>query len=157
MILNVTTKVTVKTKTQENRQKTANTIQEQKSVKEAGKSSQRRQEQVIVIVFPNSTKGSKREGILQIKWWKGQFSGQLHAIRQDKFHQTALHWSISQRNDTLVDKKAQENRDFTLLSLTEQTQTSQSRIATLAIRVSYEMIQGPRSTYQSLGRMKGRD
>ncbi|GJW43039.1 hypothetical protein Tco_0071838 [Tanacetum coccineum] len=32
-------------------------------------------------------------------------------------------------------KKAQEKRDFTLLSLTEQTQTSQSRIATLAIRV----------------------
>ncbi|GJX88064.1 reverse transcriptase domain-containing protein [Tanacetum coccineum] len=31
-------------------------------------------------------------------------------------------------------KKAQEKRDFTLLSLTEQTQTSQSRIATLAIR-----------------------
>ncbi|GKA12630.1 reverse transcriptase domain-containing protein [Tanacetum coccineum] len=33
-------------------------------------------------------------------------------------------------------KKAQEKRDFTLLSLTEQTQTSQSRIATLAIRVT---------------------
>ncbi|GKD24802.1 hypothetical protein Tco_1231016 [Tanacetum coccineum] len=32
-------------------------------------------------------------------------------------------------------KKAQEKRDFTLLSLTEQTQTSQSWIATLAIRV----------------------
>ncbi|GKE32108.1 hypothetical protein Tco_1451430, partial [Tanacetum coccineum] len=32
-------------------------------------------------------------------------------------------------------KKAQEKRNFTLLLLTEQTQMSQSRIATLAIRV----------------------
>ncbi|GJY81912.1 hypothetical protein Tco_0494663 [Tanacetum coccineum] len=44
--------------------------------------------------------------------------------------------SQSQLQECHVDvKKAQEKRDFTLLSLTEQTQTSQSRIATLAIRV----------------------
>ncbi|GKB51901.1 reverse transcriptase domain-containing protein [Tanacetum coccineum] len=63
--------------------------------------------------------------------------------------------SVQTRECHVEIKKAKEKRDFTLLSLTEQTQTSQSQIATLAIRVSYEMIQGPRSTYQSLGRMKG--
>ncbi|GJW54402.1 hypothetical protein Tco_0098487 [Tanacetum coccineum] len=115
-----------------------------------------RQEQFTVHCLPQFTKGSKREGFYQSKGGKDNSSGQVHAGR-DKLSSNALHWSISQRNDTLVDKKAQEKRDFTLLSLTEQTQTSQSRIATLAIRVSYEMIQGPRSTYQSLGRMKGRD
>ncbi|GJX83954.1 hypothetical protein Tco_0333435 [Tanacetum coccineum] len=42
----------------------------------------------------------------------------------------------SQTRECHVDvKKAQEKRDFTLLSLTEQTQTSQSQIATLAIRM----------------------
>ncbi|GJV10572.1 hypothetical protein Tco_1352113 [Tanacetum coccineum] len=40
-------------------------------------------------------------------------------------------------------KKAQEKRDFTLLSLTEQAQTSHQWIASLAIRVSDHMIQGP--------------
>ncbi|GKB28316.1 ribonuclease H-like domain-containing protein [Tanacetum coccineum] len=45
------------------------------------------------------------------------------------------HWSRQARECHVDVKKAQEKRDFTLLSLTEQTQTSQSRIATLAIRV----------------------
>ncbi|GJV26232.1 hypothetical protein Tco_1378927 [Tanacetum coccineum] len=40
-------------------------------------------------------------------------------------------------------KKAQEKRDFTLLSLREQAQTSHQWIASLAIRVSDHMIQGP--------------
>ncbi|GKE63874.1 hypothetical protein Tco_1514241, partial [Tanacetum coccineum] len=45
------------------------------------------------------------------------------------------HWSRQARECHVDVKKAQEKRDFTLLSLTEQTQTSQSRIATLAIHV----------------------
>ncbi|GJU73107.1 hypothetical protein Tco_1264512 [Tanacetum coccineum] len=40
-------------------------------------------------------------------------------------------------------KKAQEKRDFTLLSLREQAQTSHQWIASLAIRVIDHMIQGP--------------
>ncbi|GJZ91988.1 hypothetical protein Tco_0664053, partial [Tanacetum coccineum] len=44
--------------------------------------------------------------------------------------------NLDQLKECHVDvKKAQEKRDFTLLSLTEQTQTSQSQIATLAIRM----------------------
>ncbi|GKA89784.1 hypothetical protein Tco_0811596 [Tanacetum coccineum] len=103
--------------------------EERKSTKEARKSSQRQD---------------------------GQFNGS-NTCWQSYTSSYSPHWSITSKNDTLAGVEAQRMMGFVLKALTEQTQTSQSWIATLAIRVSYEMIQGPRSTCQSLGRMKGRD
>ncbi|GJV91643.1 hypothetical protein Tco_1539456 [Tanacetum coccineum] len=46
------------------------------------------------------------------------------------------HWSITSKNDTLAGVEAQRMMGFVLKALTMEAQMSQSRIATLAIRVS---------------------
>ncbi|GKA56451.1 hypothetical protein Tco_0755523 [Tanacetum coccineum] len=78
----------------------------------------------------------KSRGNSKLRVIKGNSSGH-EQDGKDKNVISKLYWSSQSR------KKAQEERDFTLLSLKEQAQTSHQWIACLAIRVSDHMIQGP--------------
>ncbi|GJY22791.1 hypothetical protein Tco_0396449 [Tanacetum coccineum] len=59
----------------------------------------------------------------------------VKVIRVHKSILTSPYWSITSKNDTLAGVEAQRMMGFVLKALTEVAQMSQSRIATLAIRV----------------------
>ncbi|GJX32684.1 ribonuclease H-like domain-containing protein [Tanacetum coccineum] len=86
--------------------------EERKSTKEAGKSSQK-------------VKALRQDG---------QFNGS-NTCWQSYTSSYSPHWSITSKNDTLAGVEAQRMMGFVLKALTMEAQMSQSRIATLAIRL----------------------
>ncbi|GJW97957.1 hypothetical protein Tco_0179765 [Tanacetum coccineum] len=71
---------------------------------------------------------------MKIKGQDGQFNGS-NTCWQSYTSSNLPHWSITSKNDTLAGVEAQRMMSFVLKALTEVAQMSQSRIATLAIRV----------------------
>ncbi|GKD12630.1 hypothetical protein Tco_1197037, partial [Tanacetum coccineum] len=65
------------------------------------------------------------------------------------------HWSITSKNDTLAGVEAQRMMGFVLKALTEVAQMSQSRIATLAIRVRSFGDLTDENHYPIIGRIQG--
>ncbi|GKA13365.1 reverse transcriptase domain-containing protein [Tanacetum coccineum] len=102
--------VQIRQKSQENRQKRANTDTRTEECARAG--SQR---------------------LLKIKGQKGQSKGS-NTCWQSYTSSNSPYWSITSKNDTLAGVEAQRMMGFVLKALTEVAQMSQSRIAMLCMR-----------------------
>ncbi|GKB22472.1 hypothetical protein Tco_0861873 [Tanacetum coccineum] len=89
--------------------------------------------------LPQFTKGSKREGFYQSKGGKDNSSSQVDNGREKD---VILIVKVKQKI-TCGLERAQGMGEFVLYLLREQAQTSHQWIASLAIRVSDHMIQGP--------------
>ncbi|GKB55882.1 hypothetical protein Tco_0912068 [Tanacetum coccineum] len=71
---------------------------------------------------------------MRIEGQDGQFNGS-NICWQSYTSSNSPHWSITSKNDTLAGVEAQRMMGFVFKALTEVAQMSQSRIATLTIRV----------------------
>ncbi|GKD92740.1 hypothetical protein Tco_1372577 [Tanacetum coccineum] len=88
-------------------------------------------------------------GLLSIKGQNRLFKGSFTRW-QSHTSLSSPHWSIpTKRGHVGMIKNTRENGFYARYTHNESTM-SQTRIAMLAIRVSYDMIQGPRSKLQSL-------
>ncbi|GKC50617.1 hypothetical protein Tco_1073362, partial [Tanacetum coccineum] len=67
-----------------------------------------------------------------------------------KTSSNAPYWLILTKNDTVEEKKAQGLMKFTLSVLSKEAQSSNHTDATLAIRMSYHLIQRSSIALQSL-------
>ncbi|GKA52186.1 hypothetical protein Tco_0745382 [Tanacetum coccineum] len=89
---------------------------------------------ITVHLSPTIIPRLKIRGQMRIKGQDGQFNGS-NTCWQSYTSSNSPHWSITSKNDTLAGVEAQRMMGFVLKALTEVAQMSQSRIATLAIRV----------------------
>ncbi|GJX94809.1 hypothetical protein Tco_0349395 [Tanacetum coccineum] len=78
---------------------------------------------------------------MRIKGQDGQFNGS-NTCWQSYTSSNSPHWFITSKNDMLAGVEAQRMMGFVLKALTEVAQMSQSRIATLAIRVRSFAVEG---------------
>ncbi|GKA97527.1 hypothetical protein Tco_0825421 [Tanacetum coccineum] len=91
---------------------------------------------------------------MKIKGQDGQFNG-LNTCWQSYTSSNSPYWSITSKNDTLAGVEAQRMMGFVLKALIMEAQMSQSRIATLAIRVRSFGDLTDENHYLIIGRIQG--
>ncbi|GKE20951.1 hypothetical protein Tco_1432463 [Tanacetum coccineum] len=123
--------VRIRQKSQENRQKRSNTKHEN------GRACKSRKPKSKLSVNYGSTKvNHKKTKPQKVPNQSFKFQKITQMVLESYTSSYSPHWSITSKNDTLAGVEAQRMMGFVLKALTMEAQMSQSRIATLAIRVS---------------------